>query len=76
MRGLELETVRLDRHDGGIKPSRRRSTSDTVNACRPRISSVAKLFGQPQHAPAFSEPVRDGLHRAHFEEQAELKSRF
>jgi hypothetical protein len=35
-----------------------------------------QLFGQRQHAPAFSEPVRDGLRHGHFEEQAEPKSRF
>ncbi len=40
------------------------------------LSAAAKLFGQPQHACAFCEPVRDCPHHADLEDYAEPKSRF
>ena len=40
------------------------------------LSAAAKLFGQPQYACAFCEPVRDCLHHADLEDHAEPKSRF
>ena len=43
------------------------------NAHPPGVFCTIKLFGQPQQTPAFSEPVRDGLRHAHFEDQAEPK---
>lgn len=40
------------------------------------FSDAAKLFGQPEYACAFSEPVRDCPHHADLEDHAEPKSRF
>jgi hypothetical protein len=45
-------------------------------APRLAVFSTVKLLGQPQQTPAFSEPIRDGLRHAHFEDQPEPKSRF